>query len=307
MVSEGIDMTFQEADRILREYGDRSTLSEEEESLLMEALEFMIHETDDYVYAQWLGGIYYEKRIFDQALKYYELAEKMGSHWAWNGLGYIWYYGRTGTVDYDKAFDYFSKVINSQGDEFGIRNKVEARFKIADMYKNGYHVEKDYDRYVDIIEELYSEIKDGSCGDPFPEVKVRLASIRAKQGRKEEAVELYLDARKDLVDRLANSRFFGDLNRMKWLIGDLYELIDFNEDDFDLYDLFHLLKEEHLVSFLYEDKKYEIESVKEGDEMKIRFNDVWYRNIDEFFQKADLEEASIEHEYLWIEEMKIER
>ena len=54
----------------------------------------------------------------------------------------VWYYGRTGTVDYEKAFRYFSMAGH---------NPV-AEYKLADMYHNGYFVEKDDVKYKEIIQ-----------------------------------------------------------------------------------------------------------------------------------------------------------
>lgn len=78
-----------------------------------------------------LGGYYYELKKYDLALKYYNMAAELGSEGTEVCLGYVWYYGRTGKVDYEKAFHYFSMAG---------RNPV-AEYKIADMYHNGYYVE----------------------------------------------------------------------------------------------------------------------------------------------------------------------
>ena len=303
-------MTRQEANEILLKYNEKSSLTEEEEFELIETLKYLtehqLFENSNYTFAEWLGGIYYEKRMFDLALKYYELAEMQGSHWAWNGLGYIWYYGRTGTVDYEKAYKYFKKMVDCKGDEIDDMYKTEAWFKIADMYKNGYYVEKDYEKYKEIIERLYEEEKNEAVHEGYAEIYTRLAGIRVKEGKIEEAVELYLDARQDLIHRLLTNRFFGDLNRINWLVNDLYGLIEFDPTVFDLYDLYYLLKEEHLVSFRHIDEKHEIESVlSEEGEMNIRFDDTWYRNISDFFLRADLREESIEHEYSDLDDWRI--
>ena len=182
------------------------------------------------------------------------------------------------------------------------------RFKLADMYKNGYYVEKSYDKYKKMIEELYDEILESDGYDYGTEVKLRLASIRTKEGKTEEAINLYYEAKDELSYRLSYNRFFGDLNRMNWMINDLYKLTDIDLTDFDLYDLYYILKEEHVVSFKHRRKKHEIESKlsKEG-EMNIRFDDTWYRDISDFFVKANLGSESIEHEYDFISDWRLER
>ena len=86
-------------------------LSEEERFSYTEALKFLIEEFHDPKDMMYLGEYYYELREFDLALKYYEMAASFDFDDAYECLGYVWYYGRTGTVDYEKAFNYFSKLM----------------------------------------------------------------------------------------------------------------------------------------------------------------------------------------------------
>ena len=89
-------MTIREAKRIVDEYELKSVLSPDEEFILIEAFNYIIEEAKDPRYMVRLGGYYYEQKDFDLALKYYEMADSYGDGWAPEGLGYIWYYGRTG-------------------------------------------------------------------------------------------------------------------------------------------------------------------------------------------------------------------
>ena len=290
---------------------EKGALSEEEKFIQIENLQYILDTTGDASSASWIGGIYYEHKRYDLALKYYEQAEILGDNWVSLGLGYIWYYGRTGKVDYEKAFHYFSKTLKLEktGDKERDLNislwKQEAKFKIADMYKNGYYVNKDYDRYVCLIEDLYEDVKNDRWYSARPEVCVRLAAIRDKQGRINEACDLYLTAKDDLAERLSHMRFFGDLNRMNWLVNDLYKLIDFDTTEMDLYDLFYLLQEEHTVRFDYDDEIHTVESKKTEDGMIIRYDETWYKDINDFFLKATLGEGSIENGYYEIENMEV--
>ena len=172
------------------------------------------------------------------------------------------------------------------------------------MYKNGYYVEKNMDKYIEIIESLYEEVRDRYYL-PRPEVLTRLASIRTLQNRKEEAADLYLTARRDLIGRVARNRVFGDLNRIKWLVNDLYKLIPFDRTEFDLFDLYYLLKEEHIVSFHLDHVIHVIESRKDGNEMNIRFDDQWFRTIDDFFLKAVIGNETIESLYRDMENWEV--
>ena len=274
-------MTIYEAKKILERLERKTSLSSEEEHGLIETLEFMIEKTGDPKYSEWLGGIYYDKRIFDLALKYYELAEAQGSIWAWNGLGYIWYYGRTGQKDYEKAFRHFKAAAD--------RGNIVARYKVADMYKNGYYVDKDYGEYKRIIRELYPEIKGAAnVFAPLPEIYTRLAHIEAEEGNEDEACELYLYAKDFLAQRIRYNAFFGNLNIMKWLIQDLYKLMKPDRDNIDLYDLYYYLEKPVKISFKYMDRTYHVECVNEDGENVIRFEDKWFRSVDDFFRKAKI-------------------
>lgn len=272
-------MTITEAMAIIDEYEYKSVVTEDEEFLLLEALEFMINTTKETEWMVRLGGYHYDKRNFDLALKYYEMADELGDDWAAEGLGYIWYYGRTGQKDYQKAFHYYHKAMEN--------GNLKSMVKVADMYKNGYGVDQNYDMYVELIETAFDHVQGATnLWEPLPEVYTRLAKIRTKQGNTDEAIDLYVKAKYFLAQRIRYNPFFGDLNIMKWLEEDLYELIDFDRADFDLYDLYVLLKQPVKVSFTYAGKGYEVESVAEEGGISIHFDGKWYRGIDDFFAKA---------------------
>ena len=272
-------MTVKEARRIVREFDKRKKPSEDEIFMFTEAMDFLIKELNDPADMLYLGGYYYEQKRFDLALKYYEMAASFDYDPAYECLGYIWYYGRTGQRDYEKAFGYFSKLME-KGD-------LVATYKVADMYKNGYFVEKDYAKYCEIIEDLYPKVVNcRNLFDPVPEVFTRLARIRKEEGKLEDAANLYLRAKDFLAQRIRYNAFFGNLNIMKWLIDDLYEIIEFDEEFFDFYDLYYVLKSPHKVTFMYEEQVMNLDSVMEGSECTVCFNGKWFRSRDDFFKDA---------------------
>ncbi len=81
-----------------------------------------------------LGSLYYTGRCgeqnYEKAVKYYTMADKHGERQATENLGYCYYYGRIGEVDYKKAYHYFVKG--------ALDNHLNSLYKIGDMYKNGY-------------------------------------------------------------------------------------------------------------------------------------------------------------------------
>ena len=260
----------------------KSAPSEEDIFLFTEALGFLIAETQDPRFMLELGGYYYGEKDYVLAQKYYEMAAELGLTDACSGLGYIWYYGRTGKRDFEKAFHYYS-IAAAAGD-------LQAEYKLADMYRNGYFVEKDEAKYRSVIESLYPKVKDARyLSEPLPEVFTRLARIRAEEGKKEEAVELYRRAKEFLAQRIRYTGFFGDLSIMMGLIDGLYALIPFDKENFDLYDLYRLLLSPCEVRFRRGGKRYTVSAVAEEGGIAVRFGDVWYRGREEFFKKALLD------------------
>lgn len=273
-------MTIKEARKIVEEFAyNTKRVSDEDFFMFVEAMDFLINEEHRPQDMMYLGGVYYEMKRFALALKYYEMAATYDYDEAYECLGYIWYYGRTGERDYKKAFENFSKMME--------KGHLVATYKVADMYKNGYYVEKDMATYEKMIEELYPKVL--TCRnvfDPVPEVFTRLARIRKEQGKVDDAINLYLRAKDFLAQRIRYNAFFGNLNIMKWLIDDLYELIEFDEEFFDFYDLYYLLKAPHKIMFEYNDEVFHLESVIEGDECVVNFGGKWFHNRDDFFKDA---------------------
>lgn len=283
-------MTIQEAYDLINAYERKQHPTAEDDFLFTEAMQFLIqerHSPEDMVY---LGGWYYEQRNFDLALKYYEMAATYDYDEADVCLGYIWYYGRTGERDYEKAFHYYEASMQ--------RGNLVSTYKVADMYRNGYYVDKDYDKYVSIIEHLYDKVQHArNVFDPVPEVYTRLAHIRSEQGNIEEAIRLYRVARNYLEQRIYYNAFFGNRSIMKWLIQDLYQLTPFDPENMDLYDLFYVLQRPAAVTFEYEGETQHVESVLEDNACVIHYNDKWYRNVDDFMGDASIGGEHLTHIY----------
>ncbi len=274
-------MKIHAARKICQNYSDLTNPTEDDDFVFTEAMKYLIEETKNSDYMVDLGGFYYGKRQFELALKYYELAAEYNNKYAISNLGYIWYYGRTGEKNYEKAFYYFDKA-RQMGD-------IVAAYKVADMYKNGYYVERDFSKYKSIIEELYPKVRNARMlEDPLPEIFTRLARIRSDEGNVEEALRLYDIARDFLAQRIRVNPFFGNLNIMKWMIEDIYKLREFDPDFFELYDLYYVLGKPAKVRFSFEDSDHEVESLKEDGALVIRFDGKWFRDIDDFFKKAEL-------------------
>ena len=86
-----------------------------------------------------LGAHYYVgargfEQSFRKAMELYHMAAEHGNRQAQENLGYCYYYGRDTDVDYAKAFHYFALG--------AFDGHLISLYKIGDMYRNGYYVEK---------------------------------------------------------------------------------------------------------------------------------------------------------------------
>lgn len=280
-------MTIETAKKIKNDFNLITHPTEEQKFDFTEAMGFLIEETRNPEYMMELGGYYYDWRNFDLALKYYNMAAEFDFESAYECLGYIWYYGRTGMVDYEKAFEFFSKAMK--------KGNIVAEYKIADMYKNGYFVEKDYEKYKNIIKSMYSKVKDAHfLYEPLPEIYTRLARIHTEEGNIRLAIGLYRDAKDFLAQRIRYNPFFGNLNIMKWLIEDLYKLTEFDDTDMDFFDLYYVLKKPVTVTFIYNDETHTIKTVEENGLVSINLDDTkWYKTVDDFFQNAEINHTAL--------------
>jgi len=291
-------MTAAEAIRIRREFYNNGEPAQQE-AAFVEATEYLIYTTHDPRYMTALGGYYYGIRRFDLALKYYELAAGYDDMGAIAGLGYIWYYGRTGAPDYEKAFRYYSKAAKL--------DDIVCRYKVADMYAQGLYVKQDKAKYRRIIEQLARELRDArSLGEPVPEVFSRLARIRREQGRNREALELLLKAKDFLAQRISYDPFFGNLSIMEGIARDIRELSGDWQEILGLYALPLLLNAPCTVSFTLDGRRCEVCAEEEDGTLYIRFGDKYYRSGSELLEKARVGERLLTAVFDEITELTLE-
>ncbi len=137
-----------------------------------------------------------------------KLLKYPGKDYAANSLGYIYYYGRLtdGEPDYEKAFFYFARAAAA-----GI---YEARYKLGDMYKNGYFVAKDVPMAYGLMVPVYRETKArflmGEHMVAFADAALRMGAFALEREDIEEAQKYLLEADFAIRKRMAQGDFFGD-------------------------------------------------------------------------------------------------
>ncbi len=271
--------------KALQDYYDATNPTEDDEFRFTEALGYLIEETKNPKYMCELAWYYCSRKRFDIELKYLEMAVEYGYKPAMQELGYMWYYGQHGEKDYGKAFYYFSKGADNEDG----KGSLWCKYKLADMYRYGCSVEKDKRKYCEMIEEAYEEVKDPKyLNDPYPEICLRLAGIRAAQGEKNEAIKLLRRAKHFMAERLSVEAFWGHVEVMGRIVRLLYKLTPFDKRKTDFYDLFYLTEKPGKYAFKYKGKKIEIEVTEENGERAIGWQGKWYRSFEDFCQKAEI-------------------
>lgn len=293
-----MELTIEKAQQILDDYYDLTQPTYEDDIQLINALEYLIKETNNPEYMVELGGWYYGQKQFNLAEEYYLMAAKLDYNNAYECLGYIYYYGRVGQPDYEKAFHYY-KLASDQGN-------LVAAYKLADMYKNGYYVQKDYPKYVQMIKDLYPKIQGATnTFDPVPEIYSRLAKIYVEEGNEDQAIQLLLIAKEFQSQRLIYSHFFGDLTIMKYIVNDLYSLIQFDPDYMDLFDLYYALQKPCKVAIEILGEDHIIEAKYEDGLFFICMDDKNYEDVDQFFLKAKINGEPISTQYVNVNYIEI--
>mgnify|MGYP004530133729 FL=1 len=293
-----MELTIEKAQQILDDYYDLTQPTYEDDIQLINALEYLIKETNNPEYMVELGGWYYGQKQFDLAEEYYLMAAKLDYNNAYECLGYIYYYGRVGQPDYEKAFHYY-KLASDQGN-------LVAAYKLADMYKNGYYVQKDYPKYVQIIKDLYPKIQGATnTFDPVPEIYSKLAKIYVEEGNEDQAIQLLLIAKEFQSQRLIYSQFFGDLTIMKYIVNDLYSLIQFDPDYMDLFDLYYALQKPCKVAIEILGEDHIIEAKYEDGLFFICMDDKNYEDVDQFFLKAKINGEPLSTQYVNVNYIEI--
>ena len=286
-------MTENEARGIITDYYLAESHSADDKFLFVEAQHYLIDTFHDPVDMHNLAWFYAEERNFGLYRKYLEMAAEYGFLPAFESLGYFWYYGQSGTVDYEKAFYCFCRGAESLDDYL----RIGCEYKIADMYRYGYFVEKDEDKYKEMIERLYDEVSNPrdlvtimpTEFLPDPGLCYRLAEIRADEGRTDEAMELLKEARMLFAKYLHdNPSWWGNIDEMESVVMMMHDLSLNWDGEIDLYDLFWLSVNEGTMTFRYNGIPFTVECIPEGRNIVIRFNNKWYRDLHSFFEKAKI-------------------
>ncbi len=155
-----------------------------------------------------LGALYYTGRCgeqdFEKAVKYYTMAAENGNMIAIQNLGYCYYYGRSVEVDYKKAYHYFIKG--------ALNGDLISLYKIGDMYKNGYYVDKDEAQALSVYLRCYREMTDEFAHSNGADICMRMGNAYYYGVGTEidysEALKYYQEAERYYYIKIKNGDYF---------------------------------------------------------------------------------------------------
>ena len=302
-----MDGYYSDAMKQLHAGHEKEDPTAEEDFQYEEAMEYLAQNTPrenhSEAFSYNLAMHYMEKKEFFLAKKYLEQGAETGDWTCKEGLGIIWYYGLCGEQDFEKAYKYFEN-----------RTWGRSAYLLADMYHYGYCVEKNPDKCREILESLllkeipirydyhyfYHSI--------YPEVVLRLARLNIEEGK---ATLFDLDslyhARRFLAIRQKNDPYWMNLQTMRSILETIAYMAGEEYRFNDIYDLMVFDFSNAVIKFRYNDTKYQIAIFTEENEIVYEFKDKWFHGIDDFLERARIEDQRFTTVYdsitdIWIDE-----
>ena len=264
---------------------------EETGFIIDELCRYIYEETKDTAYLLMRSGAI-QKKNPELAKKIYELAIKSGDEHACLYLANIYYKGLLGKTDYEKAFEYYSRAALCKDKGTGtFDNPImsvnkEARLMLAKMYKNGYFVQRNQEKYEELVDEVYEEIKDLQWHDIRYACLIAKGKLELERGNIEQGIKLLFKGRGELCSMFACSQDSEMIDELIDVNEAIYEQIDFDLNSLEAADLSELLKFPVKVSFRYDRKKHVINVIKEKDGLLIEFEKQHFRSAKDLILTA---------------------
>ncbi|MGI6211792.1 MAG: hypothetical protein ACOYJJ_04370 [Anaerovoracaceae bacterium] len=296
-------MDVSEAWNIFLDYYRKNAPTQLDKDAFIEASEFLIYSNSDWyeedraVVIYNLASFYYDEDQFPLARKYYELlideSEKKGDRrtlsMAQTCLGYYYYYGHDETgPDYDKAYLYACEAAEDKS------NLRALWLKTAAIGFGNIIPDMTVHEYGELVFQTFDTVMrrqvNGVWSIPVPEVKMLFADyiLIASEGKQQEdAHKLLREARSYLFRRLLNSKDPDDLLLMHQIVDMDPILTDEDVRNVDIYDFFWLLHN-NMFYFDFCGKSFVVVAQEVEGQQAIKFEEKWYRSIDDFFRKADI-------------------
>lgn len=285
-------MTIEEAKTKIENFYEILSPSDEQISEHVDNLRFLATKKDLFAVREYGNAMTFYGR-YDIAEKCYNLVietdpngnrELSNSTFAHVELGDLYLNNFIGNKNYGKAYEHYL-ISASRGNDL-------AKERIAEMYRVGIFVEKNYNKYVEIITEEFAKCK----SEGRVEIDLYLKMAQIKYLRKdykgcEDIVKIF-----ELGSGFGAINIFSVANDIKNLIEIhklQYRLGLINENQFDIFSIEALTKKFKKFSFKYRNKKYELKCCKCNAGNCYEFNGERFTTLTEFILKAKIHNETI--------------
>ncbi len=207
----------------------------------------------------------------------------------------IYFDGKLGYTDYKKAYEYFSRAakIKRTGDgtfENAYKEiSSSAKHYLATMYRDGLYVEKDDQKYRELLDELYQIFLDEKWYEnDRPEAYIDVAEMLWKEGKTEKGFEMIAKACDDICTWIRD--YNTDVERLAAVNEAKYKLVPIDLTGLEPWDITELVKKPGVIRFTCEGRKYEIHVIRDNDENVIFFEGKYYRDVKKLVTTANIGE-----------------
>ena len=235
--------------------------------------------------------VYYKKydlakRFYDMVIKFDKDSKKALSEstFAHVELGDLYKNHHVCDNNYSLAFDHYA-LASTYGNEL-------AKERIADMYKDGLYVKKDYNRYVEMITKLY----ESSSKENILDLSICQKMAEIKYNQKD------YKACADIIRHFEVGSGFSRINILS-ISDDIkcilkihklkYKLKMINEKEFDIFSIDALTDKHQVFSFKYRNRKYELKYIKQDKSGFYEFMGIRYNTLTDFIIKAKIQDKTI--------------
>lgn len=295
-------MNYKDAKRIIKEFDLNATPMGEDFFLYTEAMDFLIRKENDPYRMMLLAAEYAVREKYDLARKYYEKAAAHGEPMAIESLGEIYYRGQGVDRNLGIAADYAKQAYETD-DKFAsfFGGALLAKIYSAEDY-NGRNMTVSRK----ILEELnHKTDEDESLRGAATDVFEALADMYLAEGDEDKALPLYLKSKYCTAENLAMRMVPYSQRDIAAFMEKLHRLSSYQPDEYDLYDLYWLMKEPVKVRFGHDGERFLVKSFYEDGEIHIKFGSRAYRSVADFIERAEIDGTRIQALFFELDSMEV--
>ena len=279
-------MTVEVARKKVDSFYDELSPSDEQIKEHLSNLEFLASKNDISAMRECGSAMVYYKK-YDLAKKYYDMVIELDkdsknalseSTFAHVELGDLYKNNHISDNNYSLAFNHYVVAATYE-------NEL-AKERIADMYKDGLHVSRDYNKYVEMITNLYN----ASLEEDKLDLSLCQKMAEIKYSQKD------YKACADIVHHFVVGSGFSisdDIESIIKIHKLKYKLGLISEKEFDIFSIDALINKYSEFSFKYRNKRYVIKHLKQGRRGLYEFMGNKYKTLIDFIIKAKIQDRTI--------------